>query len=170
MSVNDWFGPKKYWQLTLPVAELAPIMASGQGATKNRFKLKPRKKDGKIVYFTVDFKGSALPAVWKKVRLFPRGNTLAPQPAPPLSAQPTAREALDAVAAVRKYLNDHGASTERLDGEIMVNGELAALTLVQIPHAVGGTEALLCVFITFDAVRLAASNPDGSGGGHSGHN
>jgi len=173
MSVNDWFGPNKFWKLTIPAQELSSLMSPGQGANKNRFKLKPRRRDGEVVYFTVEFTGSALPAVWKKVRLFPRGDTPAPQPAPALSAQPSDRQMNDAAKAVKKFLNDHGSSTERLDGQIQVSGQagtqLAALTLVQIPNALNG-EALLCLFTTFDAIQSNQSNPDGTGGGTSGHN
>jgi hypothetical protein len=183
MSVNDWFGPKKFWKLDLPTPEVSPLFATGQGPSKNRFELKPKRKDGQIVYFTVDFKGTALPAAWKKVRLFPRGDTPVPPPAPALPAQPTPQQRLDAIKDARQFLIDHGASTERLDGQIDTPNGLSTLTLIQIPDAIPyppnvaphpnapNGEALLCLFTEGDDKPLQgqASNPDGTGGGSSGH-
>jgi hypothetical protein len=178
MSVKDWFGKKsgktKAWDIldidaSLPVGLFFPA-----GSGKNRFKLKPTKKKKKVVYFEVDYKSGALPAMWKKVRLFPRGNTLPPQPVPALSSPPTSIELITARGAVKNFLAAHGSSTERLEGEIDVNSnggkERLSLTFVQIPKAVGGNEALLCLFVTGDANRLDGSpNPDGTAGGGSVH-
>ena len=171
MSVKDWVGKKKFWELTIPSADVAPLMASTAGPGKNRFKLKPAKKKRKIVYFTVDYQPGALPAVWKKVTLFPRGTTPAPQPLPALPAPPTVLDLQGAVGTVMNHLQDRGSTLERLEGEIDVNGTRASLTLVQIPKAVNGNEAVLCLFTTFDANPGGSlPSPDGSGGGTSGHN
>ena len=170
MSVKDWYGGNKAWKLSLPTVEVAPLMAATSGPDKNIFKLKPTKKKHKVVYFTVDYKRNALPAAWKKVKLFPRGNPLAPQPASELPAQPNSMELVAAIGAVRNHLNDRSCSTERLEGDIDVSSQRASLTLVQIPKAVNGDEALLCVFLAFDANPPGgASNPDGTGGGSSVH-
>lgn len=176
MSVNEWLLPSnEFWKLEVLSDEVKSLLATGQGQHKNCFKLKPSKKNGKIVYFTVDFTGTDLPAVWKEARLFPRGDTPAPQPIPALPAQPTPQEQLDAVKDVKKHLKAHGTTTERLDGEIHLgDGSLVALTLIQVPGAIpdanasGGTKALLCLFTIVDVDQPA--NPDGTGGGSSGHN
>jgi hypothetical protein len=172
MSVKDWFGKKKFWELTIPTADLAPLMASTSGPGKNRFKLKPAKKKRKIVYFTVGYQPGALPAVWKKVTLFPRGTTPAAPLSPALPPAPTAMDLLGGVGQVKTQLDQRGSTIERLEGDIDVNGKRASLTLVQIPKAVDGNKALLCLFTTFDTKPLGGGvpNPDGTGGGSSGSN
>jgi hypothetical protein len=179
MSVKDWFGKNKLgkhkaWDIVDIDASVPAALFFAPAPGKNRFKLKPTIKEKKVVYFSVVPKPGALPAMWKKVRLFPRGNTLPPQPAPALSAPPTSIELITARGAVKNHLAAHGSSTERLEGEIDVNSnggkERLSLTFVQIPKAVGGNEALLCLFVTGDAKRLDGSpNPDGTAGGGSVH-
>jgi hypothetical protein len=173
MSVKEWFDKKVFWELTIRAADVASLMVPSSAPGKNRFKLKPAKKKGKVVYFTVAYKPGALPAVWKKVTLFPRGTTPAAPP-PALPAQPTDLDLLAAIATVKTQLQNCGSTTERLEGEIDVKidakTERASLTLVQIPKAVNG-EALLCLFTTFDANPGGSlPSPDGSGGGSSGSN
>lgn len=179
MSVNDWFGNKMVWSLTDPANSLAPLMSPGTttGTGNNRFKLKPKWKKGNIVYFTVNCKPGDLPAVWKTVTLFPRGNVPAPPPAPALPDQPTTEDITTAVGKMRIHLNSHASTTERLEGEIDVNGKRGALTFVQIPNvfpvpnaatAEVANEAFLCMFVTFDTAQQG-SNPDGTAGGHSVH-
>lgn len=168
MSVISWFGKNKAWDIAVLSSSATPLAPAVSASSTSRFKLKPTKKKGKIVYFTVDYAPGALPALWKKVTLFPRGNTPAPPP-PALPPQPTQTDFMNAVAAIRSQLNLHSSTTERLEGDIDVSGQRASLTLVQIPKAVNG-EALLCVFVTFDANQSGGSpNPDGTGGGHSVH-
>jgi hypothetical protein len=168
MSVRSWFGKNKAWDIAVLSTSATPLAPAVSASSTRRFKLKPAKKKHKILYFTVDYAPGALPALWKKVTLFPRGNTPAPAP-PALPAVPTQTDFMNAAAAIRSHLKLHASTTERLEGEIDVSGERASLTLVQIPKAVNG-EALLCVFTTFDANRPGGSpNPDGTGGGHSVH-
>jgi hypothetical protein len=178
MSAADWLlGSNKFWELDTPTQDVTSLFTAGQVQDKNRFKLKASRKNGTIIYFTVDFTGTALPAMWKDVKLFPRGDTpAAPQTPLPLPAQATPQQRLTAIKRVLNYLKKHGTSTERLDGQIVMgNGSLAALTLIRIPNAVpdpsvpGKFEALLCLFTTFDSIQSGAANPDGTGGGHSGH-
>ena len=175
MSVNDWFDNKVIWDLSDPNASLESLMAPGteDGMGNNRFKLKPKWRKGKIAYFTVNLKDSDLPAVWETVMLFPRGNV--PAPAPELPAERDEADIQGAVDEVKAHLANHASSTERLEGEIDMNGTRASLTLVQIPNAfpldagADGNEAFLCMFVTFDKVQPADSNPDGTAGGHSVH-
>lgn len=177
MSVNDWFDNKVIWDLSDPNDSLESLMAPGtqDGMGNNRFKLKPKWKKGKIVYFKVNCKDGDLPAVWESVTLFPRGNVPAPAPVPALPADPEPEAIQFAVDALKDHLANHSSTTERLEGEIDMNGERASLTLVQIPNAfpldagADGNEAFLCMFVTFDKIRLADSNPDGTAGGHSVH-
>jgi len=178
MSVQNWFGGKKAWKIS-PTIGLSGLTVQTSGSGKNCFKLKPKWKKGKVVYFTVDYKRGAMPAVWKKVTLFPRGDTPAPVPQLPAPATPplTASDVGDAATVLATYLQNHASTTERLEGDINVNGERGSLTLVQVPNSVqipdapNGSEALLFVFLKFDIDRPpeSNSNPDGTGGGHSVH-
>jgi hypothetical protein len=170
MSVKSWYGKRKGWKLNIPNAEMKSLMIDSSAKGKNVFELKPFIKKKKVVYFTVDFEDGALPARWRKVTLFPRGKKPAVlQPPLVLSDQATDVQALTAVATVKKYWKDHLSTTERLEGEIDVDGQRASLTLIQIPKVVNGSKSLLCLFTTFDAIPLGggAPNPDGTGGGSS---
>jgi len=174
MSVKSWILRKnKAWKLVIPDAEMKSLMARKPGEGKNCFTLKPTKRKNKVVYFTVDYQSGALPSVWKKVTLFPRGNTPAPPP-PALSTQPDISDAQslqdtqDAIDKVKAHWKKHASTTERLEGEINVKGRRGSLTLIQIPKVVKGKDALLCLFTTFDAEQPGGSpNPDGTGGGSS---
>jgi hypothetical protein len=177
MSVNDWFDNKVVWDLSDPNRSLISLMAPGteDGMGNNRFKLKPKWRKGEIAYFTVNLKDSDLPAVWETVTLFPRGNVPAPAPVPALAADPDETAIQIAVDKVKTHLANHPSTTERLEGEIDMDGKRGSLTLLQIPNAfpldagADGNEAFLCMFVTFDPVQPGASNPDGTAGGHSVH-
>jgi hypothetical protein len=166
MSAKEWvLSKKKAWELRFFTDDPVKAMKVPGGPGKNLFTLQPVKRKKKIICLKVTFKKNAMADCWKDVYLFPRGNKPAPQPVPALPLAPTEAEDTAARTALETYVTNLPLSTERLEGDMTVpdkNGVKVkgAVTLIQIPKALGGKKAWLAVYFVTDT-----ESPGGTGGG-----
>jgi hypothetical protein len=161
---------KGVWTVDDATGPGAPVLMSVGG--KNGLRLVPKGDGGKVIYYQVEVVGEAMAEEWKGAILFPRGTEpVAAWPAEnkldPWKADMTTAETgnYNSNLAKGKKAIRINTSTQRLEGDVHVNGVAEALQLAIVPDANKDGSELLLVDLTDSRQPIG---PVQNGSGHGG--
>lgn len=164
----------KIW--TIRSAEPAPAAAVLRKTNgSNDFRLVPVRRNGTILAYRVEFQSGAMTAAWKNCYLVPRGLAKPARPnglpLPPY-APSTVVQYQTVVGDVLNQVKSDAAhfNTERLEGDITVNGRREAVTLYRVEDAIqdsnGKLSDLLVIDLQSDVIQPLQPREDGIAHGH----
>jgi hypothetical protein len=168
--MGTWQG--KTWQISAAAPRAAEVVIKKSNGSSN-FKLVPVKRNNQIISYKVDFNTGGMTKSWKDCVLLPRGIAKPQRPAQlPLPPFGPASEALynTVIGLVLNQVRSAHFNTERLEGDLTVNGTKEGVTLYRVDDAIqgagGALEDLLIIDLESDKPNPLQPREDGVAHGH----